>query len=158
MRVRDDPGLVDPAPVLARLGARNRVRRVDERDAAIDAPAPPSRRRSRRGPDVLGAEEPAIASRRSAYDTRPRRRATRAPPRLTVEHSHMGNGPEAMFKLTTIPRAFVRDAYAAALKSDVPREEEGAIVSTLGRRERGTNENRSSSGDAAAATNPNRAP
>ena len=66
----------------------------------------------------------------------------------------MGNGPEAMFKLTTIPRAFVRDAYAAALKSDVPREEEGAIVSTLGRRERGTNENRSSSGDAAAAIEP----
>ena len=36
-------GLVDPAPVLARLGARNRVRRVDERDAAIDAPASPPR-------------------------------------------------------------------------------------------------------------------
>ena len=67
----------------------------------------------------------------------------------------MGNGPEAMFKLTTIPRAFVRDAYAAALKSDVPREEEGTIVSTLGRRERGASENQNrSSGDAAAAIEP----
>jgi hypothetical protein len=149
-------GLVDPAPVLARLGARNRVRRVDERDAAIDAPASPPRDDD---PDAA----PTSSARRSRRSRRVDPRTTRAPaaaprarrPRLTVEHSHMGNGPEAMFKLTTIPRAFVRDAYAAALKSDVPpREEEGAIVSTLGRRERGANENRSSSGDAAAAIEP----
>ena len=142
-------GLVDPAPVLARLGARNRVRRVDERDAAIDAPASPPRDDD---PDAA----PTSSARRSRRSRRVDPRTTRAPaaaprarrPRLTVEHSHMGNGPEAMFKLTTIPRAFVRDAYAAALKSDVPREEEGTIVSTLGRRERGAIENRSS--DAAA--------
>ena len=145
-------GLVDPAPVLARLGSRNRVRRVDERDAAIDAPASPPRDDD---PDAA----PTSSARRSRRSRRVDPHTTRAPaaaprarhPRLTVEHSHMGNGPEAMFKLTTIPRAFVRDAYAAALKSDVPREEEGTIVSTLGRRERGANENRSSSGDAAAA-------
>ena len=148
-------GLVDPAPVLARLGARNRVRRVDERDAAIDAPASPPRDDD---PDAA----PTSSARRSRRSRRVDPHTTRAPaaaprarrPRLTVEHSHMGNGPEAMFKLTTIPRAFVRDAYAAALKSDVPPEEEGTIVSTLGRRERGANENRSSSGDAAAAIEP----
>lgn len=149
-------GLVDPAPVLARLGARNRVRRVDERDAAIDAPASPPRDDD---PDAA----PTSSARRSRRSRRVDPRTTRAPaaaprarrPRLTVEHSHMGNGPEAMFKLTTIPRAFVRDAYAAALKSDVPPEEEGTIVSTLGRRERGASENQNrSSGDAAAAIEP----